>query len=172
MNKTNLRVSAIDYTLRFLCDTGRGVREQYLRDTIKREFPMTDEREQRLWLMSLLEDMKATGAISIVGSMVMITDKGREVVEAGGVEQYRQKVQTEQTKKDISFVFTILGSLGSFVGAALSAFSLLDAFSVQMFFALFFAFTTGASAVVLWQGRRQIRALFCTFAGRGSKAIR
>lgn len=172
MNKTNLRVLAIDYTLSFLRDNGRGVREQYLRDTIKRKFPMTDEREQRLWLMSLLEDMKGIGAISIVGSAVMITDKGREIAEAGGMEQYRQKAQTEQTKKDISFIFTILGSLGSFVGAALSAFSLLDTFSVQMFFALFFAFTTGVSAAVLWQGRRQIRALFCTLARRGSKASR
>ena len=163
MKKSNLRVSAIDYTLQFLHDAGRGVREQYLRDTIKREFPMTDEREQRLWLMSLLEDMKATGAISIIGSVVMITDKGREIVEAGGMEQYRRMECPQKKHETLSLVFAAVSTFCSVAGLLLSASESIEHCTPGIVATMCLSALTGALllllSICLWKSRKALKRL-------------
>lgn len=160
MNKTNFLVRAIDYTLRFLCDNGRGVREQYLRDAIKREFPMIDEREQRLWLMSLLEDMKAKGAISIVGSVVMITDKGREIAEAGGMEQYRRMNRPQKKHETLSLALAAVSTFCSVAGLLLSASASIEHCTPGIVATMCLSALTGALtlllSVCLWKSRKAL----------------
>ena len=88
MDNNKQRTLMMDATLTFIINQGRAVQEAAVRKHLKATFPMPNEREQSVWIMSTFSNLEELRAIRRTGSLVDITRRGRRIVKRGGVSRY------------------------------------------------------------------------------------
>lgn len=90
MDDNKQREQMMDAALAFILSYGRDVQEAAIRKHLKAAFPMPNEREQSVWIMSTFSNLEELRAIRRTGSMVGVTRRGRMILRCGGAELYER----------------------------------------------------------------------------------
>lgn len=120
MDNNKQREQMMDAALAFILSYGRDVQEAAVRKHLKAAFPMPNEREQSVWIMSTFSNLEELRAIRRTGSMVGITQRGRRIVKRGGVSRYELwdmwRGRVSLIAKGVSILIAAIGIWATAIG--------------------------------------------------------
>lgn len=90
MNNNKQRTLMMDSALTFIINQGRDVQEAAVRKHLKKHFPMTNEREQSVWILTTFRNLEEMKAIQRAGVLVGVTKRGRRIMRCGGTDMYER----------------------------------------------------------------------------------
>lgn len=102
MDNNELRTQMIDDIVKFIYPEGRHINDQYLLRHIMNQYkPILGEGEWSVFYSSLLNDISYGSENNILvkqGSLIGLTDLGREMGKAGGYIKYNEKAKRQEKR--------------------------------------------------------------------------